>query len=118
MKPFDITLALTSIATAASIPSTSPGCGEVDVIFTGLPPYHPLVTSQGFNATEVDIGLRADAANIVKAGYNLRVVLMGPEQPLDVLADQMTGVDWDVIGVGYGVRGSRLENVTIRFAGK
>lgn len=46
------------------------------------------------------------------------VVLMGPEQPLDVLADQMTGVDWDVIGVGYGVRGSRLENVTIRFAGK
>lgn len=39
---------------------------------SGLPPYHPLVTSQGFNGSAVDAGLRGDAADIVKAGYNLR----------------------------------------------
>lgn len=85
----------------------------------------------------VDKGLRGDAADIVKAGYNLRgklrvitawtrpvsnagpeVVLMGPEQNVSVLADQMTGVKWDGTGVGYGVRGSNLQDLTIRFEGK
>ena len=45
------------------------------------------------------------------------VVLMGPEQPLSVLSGQMDGINWDGTGVGYGVRGSRLENLTLRFAG-
>ncbi|KAH8594316.1 hypothetical protein B0O99DRAFT_687955 [Bisporella sp. PMI_857] len=48
-----------------------PGCGEVNIIFTGLPPYQPLVAEQGFNQTLVDHTLRADAAAILKAGYNL-----------------------------------------------
>jgi hypothetical protein len=39
---------------------------------SGLPPYHPLVTAQGFNATAVNAALRADAVDITKAGYNLR----------------------------------------------
>lgn len=30
------------------------------------------MTDQGFNATAVDQGLRADAAEIIVAGYNLR----------------------------------------------
>lgn len=42
---------------------------------------------------------------------------MGPEQPLSVLSGQMDGINWDGTGVGYGVRGSRLENLTLRFTG-
>ncbi|KIW55788.1 hypothetical protein PV05_04513 [Exophiala xenobiotica] len=112
---------LLSLAPAASLtlaaPSwpPKPGCGDLDIIFTGLPPYHPLVTAQGFDPAAVDAALRGDAADIVKAGYNLRVVLMGPEQPLSVLSGQMDGINWDGTGVGYGVRGSRLENLTLRF---
>ncbi|KAL6248735.1 hypothetical protein RBB50_003797 [Rhinocladiella similis] len=93
-----------------------PSCGDLDIIFTGLPPYHPLVTAQGFDPAVVDAALRGDAANIVKAGYNVRVVLMGPEQPLSVLSSQMDGIRWDGTGIGYGVRGSRLQNLTLRFA--
>ena len=52
---------------------------------------------------------------MLAAGYNSRVVLFGPEQPLDVLVEQLNGIHWHGTGVGYGVRGSRLENVTIRF---
>jgi hypothetical protein len=46
------------------------------------------------------------------------VVLMGPEESMNVLADQVYGINWDGTGVGYGVRGSHLENLTIRFGGK
>jgi hypothetical protein len=81
------------VASAAlSTSEKTPGCGEVNVIFTcvsstkmhsfegrtkinlhsGLPPYHPLVTQQGFKPEAIDAALRADAANILKAGYNLR----------------------------------------------
>lgn len=45
---------------------------STDGMTSGLPPYHPLVTAQGFNATAVNAALRADAVNITKAGYNLR----------------------------------------------
>jgi hypothetical protein len=38
----------------------------------GLPPYHPLVKQSGFNQTKVNSALRTDAANIIKAGYNLK----------------------------------------------
>ncbi len=42
------------------------------LLLRGLPPYHPLVTSQGFDPAVVYAGLRADAAQIVASGYNLR----------------------------------------------
>lgn len=41
-------------------------------IFSGLPPYHPLVIQQGFDPAVVDRALRADAAHILAAGYNLK----------------------------------------------
>ncbi|KAK5467342.1 hypothetical protein LTS15_000314 [Exophiala xenobiotica] len=136
-----------SLTMAAPSWPPKPSCGDLDIIFTGLPPYHPLVTAQGFDPAAVDAALRGDAAEVVKAGYNLRgslwtghgfqlrfldlaflatvtdthhnvaVVLMGPEQPLSVLSGQMDGINWDGTGVGYGVRGSSLENLTLRFAG-
>jgi hypothetical protein len=47
------------------------------------------------------------------------VVLMGPEQPLSAFDEQVGGGQhWDGVGMGYGVRGSRLENLTIRAEGK
>lgn len=39
---------------------------------------------------------------------------MGPEQPLSVLSDQLKGINWDATGVGYGVRGSSVQNLTVR----
>lgn len=42
---------------------------------------------------------------------------MGPELNLSVLANQVAGTYWHGTGVGYGVRGSHLQNLTIRFAG-
>lgn len=39
---------------------------------SGLPPYHPLVEAQGSNGSAVDQALRHDAAEVTKAGYNLK----------------------------------------------
>jgi hypothetical protein len=38
----------------------------------GLPPNHPTVIAQGYNPVLVETALRADFANILKAGYNAR----------------------------------------------
>jgi hypothetical protein len=43
---------------------------------------------------------------------------MGPEQNISVLAEQLDGVRWDGAGIGYGVRGSRMEDLTIRLEGE
>lgn len=42
---------------------------------------------------------------------------MGPEQSLSILSSQLEGVNWDGTGIGYGVRGSRREDLTIRLEG-
>lgn len=104
---------------------------------SGLPPFHPLVIEQGFDPNMVDNALRRDAAEIVEAGYNLRgesrtsgwrnaisadayliiVVLAGPEQDVGIYADRLKGRKWQGTGVGYGVRGTRLPDLTIRLEG-
>ena len=43
---------------------------------------------------------------------------MGPEEGIEKLEEQVRGIEWDGTGVGYGVRGSRLEELTIRFEGE
>lgn len=37
---------------------------------------------------------------------------------MTVLENQMEGINWDGTGIGYGVRGSHLQNLTIQFGGK
>lgn len=78
------------------------------------------MTEQGFNGTEVDAALRADHAKIIAAGYNCRcksparqgialtsiVSLFGPENPIEVLNEQLSDVDFAGVGVGAGVRAS------------
>jgi hypothetical protein len=46
------------------------------------------------------------------------VVLMGAEQNTSRLASQLDGVNWNLTGIGYGVRGSRLVDLTVRLEGK
>ncbi|CAG8948782.1 hypothetical protein HYFRA_00001904 [Hymenoscyphus fraxineus] len=56
-------------------------CGKVNIVLLGLPPTHDIVEEYpipGLNASAIDKGLRDDAAEILKAGYNLRVILMSP----------------------------------------
>ena len=82
----------------------------------------------------MDKALRADAAHIIAAGYNLKgkfpfvrfsyddtevftVVLMGPEQDVKLLDNELKGTNWAGTGVGYGVRGSRRQDLTIRREG-
>ena len=60
---------------------------------------------------------------MLAAGYNLRVVLMGPEQNISTFASFATvpeTVDgklrpWDGTGVGFGIRGSASPVVTMWF---
>lgn len=54
------------------------------------------------------------------SGHNtdrLTVVLMGAEAPIEKLEEQMKGIRWDGTGVGYGVRGARLPDLTVRLEG-
>lgn len=75
-----------------------------------------MVAKMGFDPKKVEAALKADAANILKAGYNLRVVLFGPEQPASRIADELAKDDikWDLTGIGYGVRGARSPELTVR----
>ena len=43
---------------------------------------------------------------------------MGPEVGMEKLEEQVRGIEWDGTGVGYGVRGSRLQDLTIRLEGE
>lgn len=45
-------------------------------------------------------------------------MLMGPEQPISVLSEQMDGISWDATGVGFGVRGSNRTDLTLRLEGR
>jgi hypothetical protein len=87
---------------------------------SGLPPAHPLVIYQGFGPKMVDAYLRADAAKIIKAGYNLRckksvshdqdyeltsvVSLVGSEVGAKALGDSLEDISWHGAGVGNGER--------------
>jgi hypothetical protein len=85
----------------------------------------------------IDAAIRNDTARIVNAGYNVKgmfqnsisfmyrtflqsrvVVLMGPEEPQSVLERELHQIDWTVMGVGFGVRGSKRDDVTSRFEGE
>ncbi|USW50530.1 hypothetical protein Slin15195_G038490 [Septoria linicola] len=113
-------LSLASAAVLESGYSKSTGytknrCGKTDVFFTGLPPYHPLVIAQGYDPAKVEAALKADGANIRKAGYNLRTVLLGPEVPISKLRERMKGITWEGTGVGFGERGSNSLELTVQF---
>uniref|UniRef100_A0A8H7K7U3 Uncharacterized protein n=1 Tax=Bionectria ochroleuca TaxID=29856 RepID=A0A8H7K7U3_BIOOC len=94
---------------------TNVGCGEVNVFYTGFPAHHQMVIDQGYNVTAVDISLRNEAANLVKAGFNVYVLFQGPDQPVSNIADRMAGTQWGIDAVGWGQRGAGNAEVTYRF---
>jgi hypothetical protein len=51
-------------------------------IFSGLPPWHPLVIEQGQDPKMIDALIRSDAAEVIKAGYNIKSVFYNPPQRL------------------------------------
>lgn len=40
----------------------------------------PLVISQGWNATQVDLGVQMQRQQLVATGYSIKALLMGPER--------------------------------------
>ncbi|KAI3541038.1 hypothetical protein CABS01_12768 [Colletotrichum abscissum] len=109
--------ATTSIAPRSGSSNTgrcSSDCGKRNFIFTGLPWNHPAVAASGYTPKQVEAGIRADMAAIIKAGYNIKAVLLGPEDGLDFLSGELKGVDWIGTGVGFGVRGNPTPVITRR----
>lgn len=46
------------------------------------------------------------------------MAVVGPEEDYaKILEDQLCGTQWHGTGVGYGLRSSRLENLTIQLEG-
>ncbi|KAF9870883.1 hypothetical protein CkaCkLH20_11555 [Colletotrichum karsti] len=92
----------------------SPACGKYNFVFTGLPWNHPAVAASGFTPQQVEAGIRADMAAIVKAGYNIKAVLLGPEDGLDFVSSELKGTNWRGVGVGFGIRGNPSPVITRR----
>ncbi|KAH8892637.1 hypothetical protein GQ53DRAFT_822840 [Thozetella sp. PMI_491] len=109
---------LAGAATASPFPGNRTyGCGEVSIYSTGLPSHHPLVIAQGADPNFVNSSIKENFAETLAAGYNFRIVLLGPEQPFqDILSDRMAGVQWTGSHIGFGVRGAPIENLTVQFA--
>ncbi|VUC35475.1 unnamed protein product [Clonostachys rosea] len=91
-------------------------CGEVNVFYTsGFTAYHPYVIEQGLDPHAVDHDLRTSVADLVKAGFNVRVLFQGPEQPLANLEDRLKHRQWDITAEGFGIRGYRNGTASKRF---
>ncbi|KAK2024136.1 hypothetical protein LX32DRAFT_706177 [Colletotrichum zoysiae] len=90
-------------------------CDDFNFVFTGLPWNHPAINASGFTPQQVEAGIRSDVKAIVDAGYNIKAVLVGPENPLDDIASELKGVNWAGTGVGFGVRGNPSPVITRRF---
>lgn len=54
---------------------------------------------------------------ISTANHSNAVLFQGPEQPASNIADRMEGRHWGVTGVGWGLRGSTIMELTDRFEG-
>jgi hypothetical protein len=46
------------------------------------------------------------------------VILFGPEEPIESLASHMNGVNWHGTGVGYGLRGAAIPELTMQLEGE
>ncbi|TLS28308.1 hypothetical protein PpBr36_02148 [Pyricularia pennisetigena] len=94
-------------------------CGKLNFIFTGVPWDHPAIKASGRDPAMVEAAIKYDIQTIVQAGYNIKAVLVGPENPLSDIADELANVpgvkDWTATGVGYGLRGSNATALTVRF---
>ncbi|KAI1325150.1 hypothetical protein F5Y16DRAFT_378959 [Xylariaceae sp. FL0255] len=105
------------IPTSTAAPSRIGECGKVDVFYTGFTPYHPMVAAQGWDLDRVAIGIRNDTLSLVEAGYNVHAVWAGTEIPISTLEERLdqTNVEFDLLGIGWGVRGAQIPIIVERF---
>ncbi|CAG8975289.1 hypothetical protein HYALB_00008073 [Hymenoscyphus albidus] len=84
-------------------------CGKVNIVLLGLPPSHKLAEGiPGLDASAIDKGLRDDAAAIMNAGYNLRVILISPaDSRSDFQAAFRDGTFYQGIIIRYELRQGR-----------
>lgn len=103
--------ALPSLAT--DLISAPTGCGQVNVVLTGLPPNHPTVIEQGWDPAFVANALKVDGEAVIAAGYNYLSVLLGPEvDEKATLGKKLEGTHWHIAVTGFGVRGSNSTDLT------
>ncbi|KAF3811657.1 hypothetical protein GCG54_00014403, partial [Colletotrichum gloeosporioides] len=86
----------------------------------GLQPYHPLALAEGWDPELVDKGVRKDAIELLRAGYNVYDIGAGPEIQIVVIAPKMRGkgVQWHITGMGLGIRASTNPVVIHRLEGR
>ncbi|KAF4456495.1 hypothetical protein F53441_1399 [Fusarium austroafricanum] len=106
-----VSQSLLSLGSLFNAVTPLPGCGEVNVFYTGLPGRHPYVWAQGYNGALVEEQIFNHTRELREAGYNVRAVWRGPEEPATEFIQQMKGVNWHVAGIGFGVRGSQIPDV-------
>ncbi|KAI6361775.1 hypothetical protein MCOR25_006393 [Pyricularia grisea] len=94
-------------------------CGKLNFVFTGIPWNHPAIKASGRDPAMVEAAIKYDIQTIVQAGYNIKAILVGPEDPISDIAEELDNVpgvkDWTATGVGYGLRGSNATTLTLRF---
>ncbi|WZH45279.1 uncharacterized protein QYS62_006322 [Fusarium acuminatum] len=95
--------------------TTLPGCGEVNVFYTGLPGRHNYVTQQGYDPVLTEAQIFNHTRELREAGYNVRAVWRGPEIPGSELSEHMKDIHWHAAGIGFGVRGSSISDVITLF---
>ncbi|RKL29820.1 hypothetical protein BFJ70_g10465 [Fusarium oxysporum] len=110
-----VSQSLLSLGSIFSSVTTLPGCGEVNVFYTGLPGRHTYVTQQGYDAALVEAQIFNHTRQLREAGYNVRAVWRGPEIPGTEMSKHMKDVHWNVAGIGFGVRGSQISDVITLF---
>ncbi|KAI0592887.1 hypothetical protein F4775DRAFT_580291 [Biscogniauxia sp. FL1348] len=112
---FSTILVASGFASAARTLPLTRGCGEVNVIYTGLPGTHRLVDAQGWDKVYVDRQIKKAHKEMIDAGYNVKSVHLGPEQDIRILAMEMNDTQWDITGIGFGLRGSIIGEIIARF---
>jgi hypothetical protein len=73
------------------------------------------VVRQGFNATQVELGLQGQLLELVSLGYNTKEVFYGPEFGADPVLESLHERKWDGVIVGFGSRGDPTLAGTIHF---
>ncbi|CEI65643.1 unnamed protein product [Fusarium venenatum] len=86
------------IATTFSVAFAEYGCGEVNVVYIGLPGRHKYVKEQGADPILTEKQIADNIREMREAGYNVR--------------GNVEGVDWHAAGVGFGIRGSNISELT------
>jgi hypothetical protein len=122
MVAFSSLASLALLGSATALPSLSSrdsyltkraGCGEVNIVLTGLPPNHPTVIEQGWDPAMVAAALKSDGEAVIAAGYNYLSVLLGPEVDENAtLGAKLEGTYWSVAVTGFGVRGANSSELT------